>query len=173
MSKRNAVVQVVQNVTAGTLAFSVVNVGGFTFEVRKFVGEDAYDALNENGKVCILHGAKQKISDRAAIERDRATGRSATPREKFTAMKELADWLAGGGRWLARMGKEALNRAALIQAVAEVRHVTPEVAGTKLAGLSDEILQSFLQHAEIAAVYGRLTAAGGEKAEAMLDEFFS
>jgi hypothetical protein len=45
------------------------------------------------------HGYVQKISDRAAIGRDPETGASATPEEKFAAMKETADRLMSGGPW--------------------------------------------------------------------------
>jgi len=46
-----------------------------------------------------IHGVIQKVSDRAAIGRDPETGASATPEEKFAAMKECADRLMSGGPW--------------------------------------------------------------------------
>jgi hypothetical protein len=46
-----------------------------------------------------MHGFIQKISDRAAIGRDPETGASATPEEKFAAMKECAERLMSGGPW--------------------------------------------------------------------------
>lgn len=45
------------------------------------------------------HGYVQKISDRAAIGRDPETGASATPEEKFEAMKACAERLQNGGPW--------------------------------------------------------------------------
>lgn len=45
------------------------------------------------------HGFVQKISDRAAIGRDPETGASATPEEKFEAMKACAERLQNGGPW--------------------------------------------------------------------------
>src|SRR6267154_557863 len=46
-----------------------------------------------------IHGVIQKVSDRAAIGRDPETGASATPEEKFAAMKECAERLMWGGPW--------------------------------------------------------------------------
>lgn len=44
----------------------------------------------------MLHGFKQKIVDAAALSRDEATGRSASPMEKFAAMADVATQLAEG-----------------------------------------------------------------------------
>lgn len=68
------------------------------------VGPQSFDfvvaSLNiENGARAICHGIVQKVSDRAAIGRDPETGASATPEEKFAAMKECADRLIAGGPW--------------------------------------------------------------------------
>lgn len=42
------------------------------------------------------HGFIQKVSDRAALDRNKTTGQAATPAEKLTAMKSLVDHLASG-----------------------------------------------------------------------------
>jgi hypothetical protein len=49
--------------------------------------------------MAMIHGVIQKVSDRAAIGRDPETGASATPEEKFAAMKECAERLMSGGPW--------------------------------------------------------------------------
>lgn len=68
------------------------------------VGEKSFDLLTttldvEIRKQAMFHGLVQKISDRAAIGRDPETGASATPEEKFAAMKACADRLMAGGPW--------------------------------------------------------------------------
>ncbi len=52
-----------------------------------------------NHDAAAIHGFVQKISDRAAIGRDPETGASASPEEKFAAMKECAERLMAGGPW--------------------------------------------------------------------------
>lgn len=46
-----------------------------------------------------LHGLAQKVGDAAAIERDKETGRSATPQQKYDAMKAVIEHLYAGGDW--------------------------------------------------------------------------
>lgn len=43
-----------------------------------------------------LHGFKQKLMDAGAISRDPVTGRSATPTDKFLAIREVYDRLVAG-----------------------------------------------------------------------------
>jgi hypothetical protein len=72
--------------------------------IRFTVGTQSFDFElpsegSANYQQAALHGFVQKISDRAAIGRDPETGASATPEEKFAAMKECADRLMSGGPW--------------------------------------------------------------------------
>lgn len=47
-----------------------------------------------------VHGAIQRISDRAAIGRDPETGKSATPADKLDAMQELVEhYMTGTSEW--------------------------------------------------------------------------
>lgn len=72
--------------------------------IRFTVGEQSFEMPTEGlaedvVQSAFLHGLVQKISDRAAIGRDPETGASATPEEKFAAMKECAERLMSGGPW--------------------------------------------------------------------------
>jgi hypothetical protein len=88
MARENAVVNVTELPNGAGLAFEVVGEG--KFEVR-------LADLSENVKVRgLLHGLKQRVSDKAAIPRDTATGKSATPGEKFEAMRALGAHLSSG-----------------------------------------------------------------------------
>lgn len=54
------------------------------------------DLSDEIKTQALMHGLKQKIVDAAAIGRNPETGKSATVKEKFAAMKEVADRLQNG-----------------------------------------------------------------------------
>lgn len=57
----------------------------------------ALSAVSEaNRQRAALHGFVQRVSDAAAMARDSKTGASATPQQKFDAMKRLVDHYAGG-----------------------------------------------------------------------------
>ena len=48
----------------------------------------------------MVHGLVQRVSDRAAMSRDGSSGKSATPEEKFEAMKVLVDhYNSGSAAW--------------------------------------------------------------------------
>src|SRR6266404_3418819 len=121
-AKSNSVVTSTFDYATGMLVVKVVGVEDeIKFDVRAFAGE-AYDALSDGGKRGLGHGMTQRISDRAAIGRDRTTGASATPQEKWSAMNALASHYANGGGWeLAGGGLPPVNRPALYQATAFVR----------------------------------------------------
>lgn len=80
----------------------------------------------------LLHGLKQKICDAAALERDPATGRSATPEDKYKAMRAVADRLHAG-EWNARgEGDGSGGDGLLVRALAKVTgrpvdEIRPEV----------------------------------------------
>ena len=54
---------------------------------------DLSEAIME---MALLHGLKQKIVDAAAISRNPETGRSASTKDKYEAMREVADRLLAG-----------------------------------------------------------------------------
>lgn len=54
------------------------------------------------------HGWEQRLRDAAAKPRDQKTGKSATPAEKFAAVRKLAEhYLAGAKEWNLRSGAAA------------------------------------------------------------------
>lgn len=53
-----------------------------------------------NRQRAALHGLVQRVSDAAAMQRDSKTGASATPQEKFEAMRRLVEhYESGSGEW--------------------------------------------------------------------------
>ena len=95
MARENAVVTHSYNAETGKLEFVVRDAGKFEFDVWAFVGgEKVYRRLPINAAFALVHGVVQKVSDRAAIGRDPDTGASATPAEKFEAMKDASERIA-------------------------------------------------------------------------------
>lgn len=59
-----------------------------------------------------LHGFVQRISDAAAMARDSKTGASATPQQKFEAMKKLVEhYQSGSEEWSPARSTEGVSRA--------------------------------------------------------------
>lgn len=60
-----------------------------------------FNALSaEVRQQAMVHGLVQRVSDRAAISRDGDTGKSATPLDKFNAMKVLVEhYNSGSASW--------------------------------------------------------------------------
>lgn len=116
-----------------TIAHKVdVEAGAITWNV-KGAGEIKLDLAlvhEENRKRAMLHGFVQRVSDAAAQGRDGKTGASATPQQKYEAMRRLVEHYQGGSaEWSpARTGdggakaprvnphKELLVRALVIHA---------------------------------------------------------
>ena len=64
-----------------------------------------------NRKRAEMHGFVQRVSDAAAMARDSKTGASATPQEKFEAMKRLVEHYMGGAEeWSPARSVEGVGR---------------------------------------------------------------
>ena len=160
---RKKVISYDVNMEAGTITFNVVGAGSCILELEK--------TTEETRQAALYNGFKQAGGDKAAIPCDPKTGKAATPAEKFARVKAWVEHLNGGGSWELRSSKPTFNRAALFEAVAEVRGVSAEVVYAKLGAREDAVLQSFLVHREIAAVYARITARGDSgEVDALLEE---
>lgn len=163
--KSNSVVTSAWDMVAGLLTLAVVGIPQvIKFDVRKWVGEKAYDSLNDNGKRVIGHGITQRISDRAAIGRDSTTGQSATPAEKHAAMQSLVTHYEGGGAWeLKGDGLKPLDRAAIYGAVAAVRKLDAVKVEAAYRAKEDSVLRTLLTIPSIAAEYAKRTARGASE----------
>jgi len=173
-AKSNSVVTSEWDIDTGLLTIVVLGKGGgkIVFDVRKFAGEDAYDALTDNGKHGLLHGVNQRIGNKTAISKDPLTGQAATPAEKFQAMQNIVEHFEGGGEWkMGGNGQRPLNRSALYEAIAVVRGSTPEKVEAIYRSKEDEVLRTFLGIADVAAEYVRRTKRGVDSKR--VDEMFS
>lgn len=160
-AKSNSVVTSSYDLASGIITITVLGLGDagiIKFDARTVSGAASYDGLSENGKRALVHGFLQRLSDRAAIQRDSVTGQSATPGEKFAAIKALADHYAQGGGWELKGGGVApLNRAALYQAVAAVRGLDAAKVEAVYRAKEDDVLRTLLTIAAIATKYTELT----------------
>lgn len=154
--ERKAVVKYKVDQEAGTIMFQVLGAGSCTLDLEK--------TSEATRQAALYNGFKQAGGDKCAIPRDLKTGLSATPAMKFARLKEWVESLNGGGEWTLRQAGLSLNRAALFQAVAEVRGVPAEKVAARFAGTEDSVLQTFLTHRDIAGVYARITAPESSEA---------
>lgn len=163
--KSNQVVQFVES--NGELIFTVNGVQGV-------IRIDVNDLSPEILRIAAIHGLKQKISDRAAIGRDPETGASATPEEKFAAMRETAERLADGGPWNAVGGGEGTTkRGVLFTALCELFPAkTAEEIREWLAGKSKAEQAKLRKSEKVAAKIAEIQARSGDAdaGDDMLDE---
>ena len=159
--ERKSIISAVWDEAAASITFGVLNVGQIVLDLNKAL------ACSERA---MYHGYEQKVRDAAAIPRDTKTGASASPQEKFDAMQAVVDQLHAG-EWNVKASRvQALNRAALFEAVAEVRGRTSEEVASRFQDRPDEVLRAFLTHGDIAAAYAKRTARDSGQADKLLSE---
>jgi hypothetical protein len=174
--KSNSVLTSTFDTVKGLITITVIGLkdGAIELDVRKLCGEAAYDALSELGKRMLGHGGTQRLSDRAAIARDKITGQSATPADKYVAIKSLRDHLASGGTWEISGTLPPIQRPHLYNAVATVRGYTAQQVEAVYRDKPDDVLRTLLTIPAIAGKYTELCRAGSapadDKAKAMFEE---
>ena len=111
-----------------------------------------------------LHGLAQKVGDAAAIERDKETGRSATPQEKFDAMKAVVDHLYAGGDWNRRAeGDGSGNMGLLVAALIEVTWQPKAELEATVAGWDAKTQAAMRADPAVAPVIARIKAERAAK----------
>lgn len=94
---------IAHKVEGETIMFSVKGAGNLMLDTK---GVSA-----QNKSRAMLHGLVQRISDAAAMARDSKTGASATPQEKFEAMKRLVEhYQSGSEEWSPARNVEGVGR---------------------------------------------------------------
>ncbi len=117
----------------------------------------------------ILHGLKQKLVDAAAISRNMETGRAATARDKYEAVKEVFDRITSPeGTWNAiREGGGGAGNLLLKALFRYYQEKQPmEALKAKLEEYSDEQKAALKRNPKIAAIIVELQA---EKADKTID----
>lgn len=118
--RENSVVTVTH--ADNVLIFNVLGVG----EIRL----DISTMSDENKAHAIMHGMEQRIRDAAAIPRDKTTGASATPQDKYDAMQRLAEHYASGSPdWgIRRVEGSGGAKSITIEAIARAKECDYETA---------------------------------------------
>ena len=160
-NERKSIISAAWDQATATITFGVAGIGTMVLDLDKAA------ATAEQAK---FHGYEQKVRDAAAIPRDVKTGRSALPQEKFDAMERVVEALHAGTWNVKSSSVVALNRAALYEAVAEVRGVEASAVELRFRDRADEVLRAFLTHGDIAAAYAKRTARNSGQADALLAE---
>lgn len=159
--EKKSVISATWDQATNIITFGVAGIGTLVLDLDKAA------ATAEQAK---YHGYEQKVRDAAAIPRNTQTGKSASPQEKFDAMERVVEALHAG-TWNVKASQVvALNRAALFEAIAEVRGVSAEAVELKFRDRADEVLRAFLTHGDIAAAYAKRTARNSGQADKLLAE---
>lgn len=105
------------------IVYSVLGVGDLRLDTSKMHPDNLAHAA--------MHGMEQRIRDAAAIPRDKDTGASATPQDKYDAMKRLVDhYESGTAEWTIKRAEGAGtgSRSITIEAIARVKECDYETA---------------------------------------------
>jgi hypothetical protein len=118
--KSNSVVTVER---AGTvLIYTVLGVGQLRL--------DRASMHPDNIAAAVLHGMEQRIRDAGAIARDKETGASATPQQKYDAMQQLVEhYSSGSPDWTLKRAEGAGGAKSItIEAIARVKQCDYQTA---------------------------------------------
>lgn len=151
MAKSNSIITT--EVLPGAIRFVVKGAGDMTLELAK-----VSDACKAHAAV---HGFVQRISDAAAISRDKTTGASASPADKFTAMRRLIDHYETGTTEWTRVAEGGPQGGMLFEALCEMYgHMkAPSEIRAWLDGLSAKEQTALREDDEVAPVIARIKAA--------------
>ena len=116
-----------------------------TFASGEILTVDSYNLSKQITDAAILHGLKQKLVDAAAIGRNPDTGASATPEDKFNAVKEIYDRITSpDGTWnkIRGDGTGSNGGGLLLRAMASLTGKTMEETQDILDGCSDDEIKA-------------------------------
>lgn len=131
-----------------------------------------------------LHGWKQRISDKAALSRDPKTGKSATPEQKFAAVKAIIDhYEAGGDAWeMARVGGVGGRSEAsyIMEALANIQGLSVDDMSERVAqraeknGITvDAFLKRVATQSAVATEIARIKHGDADNGDALLDDLMT
>lgn len=140
----------------GLLVIEVAGVGTLTLDPKAL--PPANRAYAE------WHGLKQKIVDTAALERNKDTGASATPQEKFDAMRDQVEHLLAGGDWNRRPTGGSGNAGLLVEALVRVSGQSVDEVRAFVATMDDKTQSAMRGDTAIAPVIAEIKAERARKA---------
>ena len=163
--KSNSVIQTSVNESIRTLTFNVIGAGEVTLHLER--------VAQANLDRATFHGFKQRIADAAALSRDEATGKPASPDEKLAAMKELVEWYeSGSAEWSRRRAPGQSDIGLLWRAVCELKPgKDPAAIRESLAALKADEIRALLVNPKVKAIVDRIRseATQGVDTEGLLE----
>lgn len=126
-------------------------------------------------KQATLHGLKQKLCDAAAIARNTTTGNSASPIDKYNAVRTVYDRLMSTApTWNAvREGVERAPNSIFVRAVAEVTGKSVIDTAAQLKAMTKEQQASLKKNIRIIDAMQRLELAEAQNAGSTGDDLLS
>lgn len=136
---------------------------------------NVFDLVESIRTQAMLHGLKQKLIDAAAISRDPETGKSATPDDKWAAVRAVYDRLMRG-EWNATRGEgTGSGNGLLFRALVRMYPAkTADQLREYLDGKTKAEQAALRANPKVAAVIEEIKAesvkAGGVDSDSLLDE---
>lgn len=170
--KSNSVITHAWDQEAGTITIHVVGAGNVVLDLNKVHPDNVTNAA--------YHGFTQRLSDAAAISRDPATGRPATPEAKLAAIQAIADhYMSGALEWKRTgAGGGRAQAGVTLRAIADVRFggdlASASASVDRMAekhGLDRRaVLARLAKSPEVIRRVAEIRAAGAVSAVDLLDE---
>ena len=136
-----------------------------TFSNGETLRLDASLLTDDIQRDALMHGLKQKLSDAAAISRNPETGRSATPADKYNAVREVYDRLMAG-QWNKARGDGTGSGGLLFRALCDLYpNKTPEDIRAYHDGLTKEQQAALRVNPKVAPIIARLRDERAPKAK--------
>jgi hypothetical protein len=152
---KRAVIETAIDMERGTVLFSCINGHSVTVAVDNLAANIQRHAM--------LHGIKQKLIDAAAISRNPETGRSATPDDKWNALREVFDRItAPDGTWNKIREGSGGSGGLLFAALCRLYPAkTPETLREFLAGKSPAEQAALRANPKVSAIIDQIRAERG------------
>ena len=168
------------NAPATRKAVVTTDVFGDTLTLNFITGEElSIDTSKLSPEImhqAMLHGLKQKLVDAAAIARNPDNGLSATPADKYNAVKTVFDRItSANGTWNAvREGVEKQQGGMFVRALMEVTGKTKAQIDNAIEKYTKEQIAALKKNPRIMDIMQRMereaAAALGDTSDSLLDE---
>lgn len=124
-AKSNSICTAILNRADATLTVTVLGAGSATFYRDKASAENRIEAE--------WRGWSQRLTNQAALPHDKATGKPATPEEKFAAVKRAVDHYNAGGTVWAIAADDTYDTGLVVQAMIRAKVATDAEVANEIA----------------------------------------
>lgn len=162
-AKANSVCTAIYSRVDNTLTVKVLGAGSAVCKLDSVSIENRFEAM--------VRGMSQRLTNMAALGRDKATGKSATPAEKFARVKLAVDHYNTGSKvWTVR-GEDGFDTGLVIQAmiradVASDAEIANEIAAKLAAKRGVDRVEALRIWATVGSVAEKIAEIESERAVA-------